>query len=64
MSLDGFNFFVNGWDTIIVEQILSTQPRIFFVVVDCSYEALQKYLLPSLQVWAAIKHVAASAFCC
>ena len=30
MSLDGFDFFENGWVTIIVEQILSTQPRIFF----------------------------------
>ena len=52
-SLDGCNFFINGWVTNIVVAHLNIQPRSFLFAAAVKHS--QKLSLPSLQVWVAIK---------
>ena len=52
-SLDGYNFFINGWVTNVVVTHLNIQPRSFLFTAAVKHS--QKLSLPSLQVWVAIK---------
>ena len=52
-SLDGYNFFKNGWVTNVVVTNLNIQPRSFLFTAVVKHS--QKLSLPSLQVWVAIK---------
>ena len=52
-SLDGFNFFINGWVTNVIVTHLNTQPRSFLFTAAVKHS--QKLSLPSLQVWVCIK---------
>jgi len=51
-SLDGFNFFINGWVTNVIVTHLNAQPRSFLFTAAVRHS--QKLSLPSLQVWVSI----------